>query len=372
MKTTAPACRHLAILASFSGAGGVERMLVNLLEGFAAQGVTVDLLLIKARGPHLARIPRTVNIIRLPSEHAYLNAWAIARYLRRTPPAALLAAKHRALLTAVWARALARSPVRIVGRLGTTVSGALATKGPLRRAIWHVPMRAFYRRADAVIAVSQGVADDVLAITGLPAAHVPVVRNPVITPDLERLAQEPVQHFWFAPGEPPVILGIGRLTEQKDFATLLRAFAIVRRARACRLMILGEGRQRARLGALAQQLGISAHVALPGYAANPYSYLRRARLFVLSSAWEGSPNALTEALALGIPSVATDCPSGPRELLAGGEYGPLVPIGDASALAAAMLGALDAPRPPQLLKHAVAEYNRDASARAYLNILGLT
>lgn len=363
--------RRLAVLASFSGAGGVERMLVNLLDGFVAVGIKVDLLLIKARGPHVARIPAAVNVIRLPSEHAYMNTLAVARYLRRERPAALLAAKHRALLTAVWARSLAGADTRIVGRLGTTVSGALATKGSWQRAAWHVPMRTFYRRADAVVAVSQGVADDVIAITGLDPERVPVVRNPVITPDLVRLAREPADHPWLSSAQPPLIMGIGRLTEQKDFATLIRAFAQVRRARDCRLMILGEGRQRGALEKLATALGVAHDVAMPGYAANPYSYLRHARLFVLSSAWEGSPNALTEAMALGIPSVATDCPSGPRELLAGGKYGALVPVGDADALAAVMTGALEAPQPAQLLKDAVAEYNRDASARAYLNILGL-
>jgi glycosyltransferase involved in cell wall biosynthesis len=169
-----------------------------------------------------------------------------------------------------------------------------------------------------------------------------------------------------------VIIGMGRFTEQKDFATLIRAFARLRANRNCRLILLGRGRLQADYQALAEQLGVAADIAYPGFADNPYSYLARARLFVLSSAWEGSPNALTEALALGVPVVATDCPSGPRELLDGGRYGALVAVGDDAALAQAMAATLDAPPPAAGLRRAVADYTVEASARAYLAALGFT
>ena len=167
------------------------------------------------------------------------------------------------------------------------------------------------------------------------------------------------------------VLGIGRLTRQKDFPTLIRAFAVVRRQRPLRLIILGEGRDRAALEQLAAREGVGADVALPGFQANPYAWLARARLFVLSSAWEGSPNALTEAMALGVQVVATDCRSGPRELLDAGRYGQLVPVGDAEALAGAMREALDHPLPPEILKSAVRDYAAETSARRYLEVLGL-
>ena len=153
-----------------------------------------------------------------------------------------------------------------------------------------------------------------------------------------------------------MIVGIGRLTRQKDFPTLIRAFAAVRKKLPCRLIILGEGKDRGGLEHLAKRLSLSEQIAMPGFVENPYAYLKRAALFVLSSAWEGSPNALTEALALGVPVVATDCPSGPREILKDGAIGCLVPVGDPDALAAAMLATLSAPPDETLLKSAVREY----------------
>jgi glycosyltransferase involved in cell wall biosynthesis len=363
---------RLAVLVSFSGDGGVERMMINLLHGMAARGIAVDLLLIKAQGSQLQQLPPDIRVIKLGSPHTFLNLPALIRYLRTARPAALLAAKHRALLLALWARRLSGVPVRIVGRIGTTVSAALAGKSRLRHALWAGAVRRFYPRAEVVVAVSEGVAGDIRAMGGA-AARLAVIRNPVVTPRLEVLAQEPPPHPWLAggTGAPPVIIGMGRFTEQKDFLTLIRAFARLRAGRACRLLLLGRGQLLAEYQALAARLGVAADIAFPGFAANPYSYLARARLFVLSSAWEGSPNALTEALALGVPVVATDCPSGPRELLAGGRYGPLVAVGDDAALAAAMAATLDAPLPAGQLRRAAADYTVEASTRAYLRVLGL-
>lgn len=363
---------RLAVLVSFSGDGGVERMMINLLEGMAARGVAIDLLLIKARHPRLARLPPGIRVVRLGSAHTFMNLPALIRYLRADRPAALLAAKHRALLLALWARRLGGNPVRVVGRIGTTVSAALARKGRWRYRLWARSVRRSYPRADAVVAVSQGVADDIRAM-GAAAARIHVIRNPVITPELAALAREAPPHPWLGEDAArPVIVGMGRFTEQKDFATLIRAFARLRATHACRLILLGRGRLQADYEALAARLGVAADIAYPGFAENPYGYLARARLFVLSSAWEGSPNALTEALALGTPVVSTDCPSGPRELLAGGRYGPLVPVGDDLALARAMAATLDAPLPAAELRRAAADYTVEASAGAYLAALGFT
>jgi glycosyltransferase involved in cell wall biosynthesis len=166
-----------------------------------------------------------------------------------------------------------------------------------------------------------------------------------------------------------VILGAGRLQRQKDFPTLLRAFARLRQRRPCRLLILGEGSGRAELEQLIAALGIGADVDLPGFQPAPYPFMRAASLFVLSSAWEGSPNVLTEAMALGTPVVATDCPSGPAEILAGGRFGALVPVGDDVALADAMARTLERPLPATVLHGAVAEYNQASSARRYLEAI---
>lgn len=364
--------KRLAVLISFSGEGGVERMVLNLVEGFAARGIAVDVLAIRADSAHLGSLPPGVELIDLGVRHSALAIGPLVRYLRRARPMALLAAKDRAIRAAVAARAISGVQCRIVGRLGTNLSAALEGRSGLARWLRVAPMRLFYPHVDHVVCVSDGVREDATRLTGLAAGRLSVVRNPVVTPRLAALARETPEHPWIVDDTVPLILGAGRLTEQKDFPTLIRAFARLRAQRAARLVILGDGRGRARLEQLAAELGVAADVALPGFTPNPYAWMARARLFVLSSAWEGSPNVLTEALALGVPSVSTDCPSGPREILAGGRWGALVPVGDAEGLAAAMAATLDAPQPPDVLRAAVAAYTRDAAAAAYLARLGVT
>ena len=344
-------------------------MLVNLIQGFIDLGRRVDLLLIRADGPHLHRLPGEVKRIRLGAGHSLLALPALAGYLRRHRPPALLAAKDRAGRTALLARRLAGADTRILLRLGTNLSAALEGRNALLRRVRLLPIRLLYPGIERIVAVSEGVAADTARIARVPRERISVIRNPVITPALARLAAEPCPHPWYRPGEPPVILGAGRLQRQKDFPTLIRAFDRVRRERPCRLLILGDGGGRAALESMIERLGLADLVALPGFQANPFPWLSRARLFVLSSAWEGSPNVLTEAMALGTPVVSTDCPSGPAELLAAGRFGPLVPVGDAEAMARAIGRTLDHPPAGETLKGAVAEYNHLESARRYLQIL---
>ena len=219
--------------------------------------------------------------------------------------------------------------------------------------------------------VSHGVAEDTARVTGMPPKHISVAHNPVITPRLLALAETPLEHPWFVEHETPVILGAGRLTRQKDFHTLIRAFAQAREVRPCRLIILGDGGQRDELLALATELGVAEDVDLPGFAANPYAWMRAADLFVLSSRWEGSPNVLTEAMACGTPVVSTDCPSGPRETLQDGRFGPLVAVGDDKGLGQAILDTLAAPPAAEAMRAAVADFAVARSADEYLDILGL-
>jgi len=346
-------------------------MILNLAAGIQRHGCAVDLVLVKARGEHAKDIPAGVRVVNLNASHTLSSLPALVRYLRHERPVALLAAKDRAMRVAVLARWLSLTRTHIVGRLGTTVSAALEGRSRLKRWLWYTGMRLFYPHVDRIVAVSQGVADDVRNIAGLSSDRLVVIRNPVITPSLDARAAQPSGHRWLDEETVPVIVSAGRLTRQKDFSTLLDAFAQVHAAQPCRLIILGEGKDRAALEALARTLGIENDVAFPGFVTNPYSFMARAKLFVLSSAWEGSPNTLTEAMALGVPVVSTDCPSGPRELLDGGRYGRLVPVGDAEALAGAMRETLSQPLAADALKKAVREYNADEAARRYLEVLGI-
>ncbi|WP_006787460.1 glycosyltransferase [Thiorhodospira sibirica] len=361
----------LAVFISLSGAGGVEKMVFHLLHEWAHCGLRIDLVLLREHSPHLGALPAGVRVIALGVQHHALSVGRLRDYLQCCQPPVLLAAKDRAGRVALKARAKARVTTRIYIRLGTHLSAALADKAAWLRWLRIFPMRRLYAQADGVIAVSAGVGEDVSALTGLETARIHCLPNPVITPTMLDLAKAPCPHPWLEDAALPVIMGIGRLTRQKDFATLLRAFAHVRQQHPARLLILGEGAQRQSLQHLSLQLGVAEHVQFPGFAQNPYAWLARARLFVLSSRWEGSPNVLTEALALGVPVVATDCPSGPRELLQDGRLGRLVRPGDNEDLAMAMLATLYAPQTPGELMAAVQAYQAASSANGYLQVLGL-
>ena len=359
----------LAILISFSGHGGPERMVLNLAAHLSAGHHEVDLLTVRRISPHLLGPIPSVNLVSLGTRHTWTSLFPLCRYLRRRRPHALLAVKNRANLVAVAARAIAAPATRLVLREGTTPSAALAEASPWRRWRHHLPMRWLYPKGDAIVAVSDGVRNDIAALTGLSPQRIAVIPNPVVTTDLLAQAAQPLDHPWFNAAALPVVLGVGRLTRQKDFPTLLRAFAAVRAQTPCRLVILGEGRDRPALRSLARTLGISQDVDLPGFSPNPYAYMARAGVFVLSSAWEGSPNVLTEALALGTPVVGTDCPSGPREILQNGRFGRLVPVGRPAPMADA-IGAILAKPPSRRAPHEVLErFAAQESARRYLAVM---
>lgn len=362
----------LAVLVAYTGDGGVEKMMNHLLRGFVDAGISVDLLLLKARGGHVHAIPAGVNIVRLDVVTSLFALPTLHRYLRQTRPPALLAAKDRAGRVALLARRFAGTQTRVVLRMGMHLSGSLAGKTRIQRLARFLPVRWLYPWADAIVTVAQPIAEDLSRIGRIPMDRFRVIANPSLSPDIEALADAPVDQPWFNDDSGiPVILAAGRLKTQKDFATLLRAFALVRRDRSARLVILGEGPERTNLLQLARDLSIATDVDLPGFRDNPYPLMQAASLVVLSSRYEGSPNVLVEAMGLGTPVVATDCPSGPRELLQGGRLGPLVPVGDPGALAKAMIATLDSPPPPDRLRQAVQQFNVEHSSREYLRVLGL-
>ena len=361
----------IAIFAATSGHSGVDRVIANLVHQFDAWGIRVDLLRVRNHGPDLSpHAMRNVNVVDLGSSHVASSLPGIVRYLRRERPAALLSDKDRVNRTAIIARAWARVDTRLAVRLGSTMSVNLARRSVWNRWVQETSIRRLYPSADCVIVPSQGVADDLVSYLGVPPERIRVVRSPVLTQSLLAQAKEPVDHPWFAPGEPPVILGVGELSFRKDFQTLLRAFSLVRRQRPCRLVLLGRGRYRDALLALAEELGVAADVDLPGFRTNPYRFMANARLFVLSSRWEGMPVVLIEALACRTPVVATDCPSGPREVLGENPVGALVPVGDHEGMAEAIAAWLDRPVPESVFERAVAAYRIEASACAYLEALG--
>ncbi len=371
-KTTAHRQPDLAVFVASLANGGVGKMRVNLINEFAARGLKVDLLVAEDDSPYMQMVSKDIRVFRVGTSHAWFGIPRLARYLRNERPRVMMTQRARVNVLTLRAQVLAGTDTRIFVTANTNLTRQLNSIPAKKRRKEYRWLRKYYPRNAGIIAVSHGVAEDIAGILGWATERVRVAPNPVITNELFKLAAAPLQHPWFAAGQPPVIVGMGRLEPQKDFPTLLRAFALMRRQRPCRLLVLGEGKLHAPLTALAAELGVAADVALPGFQSNPYPFLANAHLFVLSSAWEGSPNGLTEALALGTPLVATDCPNGPVEVLEQGKWGPLVPVGDVDALARAMQQVLDHPPDRETLRAAARRrYTVDRSADAYLQALGL-
>ncbi|MDZ4185336.1 MAG: glycosyltransferase [Desulfuromonadales bacterium] len=360
---------RIALFLATSGHSGVDKIARNLVPALARRGYQVDILKIQEHGPHLEELPPGVRIIDLGTSHVYSAIPAIVRYLKRERPAVLLADKYRVIHTAYFAKILSGVPVRLIFSMGATISIDLAGRSAFERWYQRQFIKHFYPRADKVIVTSKGVADDMAAYGRIARSCIEVVPCPVIATELLQTRPQRPEHPWFQAGEPPVILGVGELSKRKDFATLIRAFALVRAERPCRLVILGRGRQHDHLIALAGELGVGDDVDLAGFQPNPYAFMAYAALFAFTSQHEGLGFVVIEALAVGTPVVSTDCPSGPREILRDGKYGELVPVGAVVALAGAIAKTLDAPRrDPDFLRQAALPYEIECSTDAYLRV----
>ncbi len=380
--------------------GGVERVTLTLAGAFAAAGHPVDIVVTRAGGDYEQKIPAGVSLHVMKPTGILRSRWlawragavpattlsrpvllpirssrilrhiaGLAAYLEEHRPAVLISGMSYPNLVALWARNRAGVPVRVVVVEHNTLSQTIR-RVRFRWRWRYLPalLRSAYRQADAIVAVSQGVADDVAATTGLPRSDIRTIYNPVVSPELAHAGDARPEDDWFAPGMPPVLIGIGRLTSAKRFDVLIRAFATMRALREAHLLILGEGRERKRLEALVSELGMQDDVRMPGFADNPYRYMSHADLFVLSSDYEGLPTVLIEALACGCPVVSTDCPSGPREILDAGAFGELVPCGDDAQLAQAMARTLTAP-PDRAHQRARAQiFSIEASMQHYREV----
>lgn len=377
--------------------------MLNLANAFTARGRKVDLVLCRVKGAYLEHIPdavqlrtlnptgslrarlaalmsnihRFVSVLRpvvLPSKTAPEIQYIVSlrRYLRSQHPDVVLSALTYANLLALWARRMSGVSVPVVISERIALSQHCFNASNRHKWRWRfLPplVRRSYPDSDAIVAVSNDVAEDLAAVTGLQRDNFTTIYNPVVDEALYQQANAPLDHPWFAPGSVPVILGVGRLSAQKDFPTLLRAFARVRVGRKVRLVILGEGKLRSTLEAMVRELGLQADVQLPGFVMNPFSYMARAAILGLSSLYEGLPGVIIQALACGCPVVSTDCPGGSAEILENGKFGPLVTPGDDVAFAEALASVLDEPPDKGSLRSRAELFSIDRAAEQYLNLL---
>ncbi|MDS1140062.1 glycosyltransferase [Pusillimonas sp. SM2304] len=348
--------------------GGAERVMVSLANGLAAQGLKVDLVLARQAGVYLADVSPGVRIVNLNVPRTLQTLRPLARYLRQERPATLISAMNYVNVMASWACRIANVPTRLVLTEHANLSQLLSDSSRSMALCLPWLMRPAYARADAIIAVSDGVAQDLAKTLGYAAQRIHTRHNPIDTVALAAKSTEALNHPWFAPGAPPVIMAAGRLSPEKDFPTLIRAFALLRSQRPARLAILGEGGERQALQAQIDQLDCKDDILLAGFQANPYTWMSRAGVFVLSSRWEGFGNVLVEAMACGTPVVSTACPSGPEEILGQGRWGRLVPVGDAAALAQAIDQTLSDPHPPDVRLRAQ-DFSVDRVVQTYLPLL---
>lgn len=330
---TDPGTDAAFFLQDLSG-GGAEKIMASLANELVRRGLRVDFVLVQAKGINLRSLSEKIQVVDLHAQNTYKCLPALTKYFVKTRPRAFLSSLDLTNLMAILARKIARVNTRLVIRIEILVSAQ--KRSFIKKRLEKFFLTTIYPWADEIVAISKKVAEDIIQYARLSPSKIHVINNPVVTADLLLNAKEDSRHDWLKEGQPPVILGAGRLTEQKDFHTLLDAFTILRKKMDARLIILGEGEQRAELETVIRRAGIEEDVDLHGYVENPYAFMRQSKVFVLSSKWEGSPSVVIAAMACGCPVVSTDCPGGVREILADGAYGDLVPVGDAAALAEAI------------------------------------
>lgn len=360
---------RIAILTPFlhhaSGYGGITPWLVNLANGFDVAGARVDILVNAKKETPLCYPPITSGIrILNHGYHKYEAFQNLLKYLRQNKPDVLLTAGHRYNAMGAWAKVLSKTPSKVFLSVHENISAGSKNMKLWKRYIRYLSIRHLYARTDGVISVSQGVADDLHSL-GLPTHCSQVIYNPIVNTELIEKSKQKVQHPWLNQTDEPVIIGVGRLEQQKDYPTLIKALAKIHETQPCKLIILGEGRERNTLQNTIDKMGLHKHVDLKGHVDNPFAYMARSQVFVLSSAWEGFGNVIAEALAVGTPVVSTDCPSGPREILVDGKYGPLVPVHNSEALAQAIKQILNTPKHSELLTKRGQDFSVDSAVHHY-------
>lgn len=362
----------IVISGAFERYGGVGRLLVNQIRFWDEWGYRVEL--IGYRNSVLfypEEMPEAVRFTDLRTSGKWPTLVQLWLHLYRTQPKVVLGTSHLSNMILTRCRRMPGLRTRFYLGVHHTLASNSRPARQNRKTKRQWQVRRAYARADGIVAVSPALADELREFFGLVHLPVTAIYNGVVTQELFELAKHSVDHPWMRARNLPVILAAGHLSRAKDHATLLRAFQRVLQSIDCRLIIIGEGTERKALERQIREQGCEERVDLPGFQENPYAWMARADLFVLSSRSEGMSNVLAEALSLGVPIVSTDCPTGPRDVLGGGRYGELVPVGDDQAMARAMEKALDQTSRLTMSDKAIAPFRAEYAARAYTDFFRL-
>ncbi|WP_281255742.1 glycosyltransferase [Shouchella patagoniensis] len=344
----------------------MERMTLHLADAFVKRGYVVDIVVMNNKGEHAIEIPKGVRVVDLAKRKVKTALPALISYLREAKPDVVCSAKDYINVIVIIAKKISMYKGKLIVSSRVHLSEQ-AKRHQSSKKIKKWVART-YRFADEVVGVSMGVAKDIENIANLEKVH--IIYNPVVTDELKWQMKDFVEHTFFEEKQSKVFITVGRLHEQKDYPTLIEAFAYVHnRDPKTRLIIVGDGEERKALEQLVFTKGIGAFVDFIGFQSNPYAYIKQADVFVLSSIYEGFGNVIVEALAAGTPVVSTDCPSGPSEILGDGLYGQLVPVGDAKELAKGMEIALLKPMNAKKLTNRAAEYSVIACADKYEKLI---
>lgn len=379
--------KKVALLLHDLEAGGMQSVCLNLVQVFREHpNLELELILSNNVGEFRQRVPQAIKTVdlgipfQLCLKYVYRLTMALSNYLRQSKPDTILSNLPFLNLVTLLAKMISFSPVStILVEHTLPLQRSLRQEGESNKlgqrfvVFVDVLMRWLYPYADWIVAPSHGLANELSHAVAINADRLKVIYNPVVDNQLYQKAQAPLMHPWFQPEQPPVILAVGRLTLQKDYETLICGFDLLRKHIAVRLIILGDGPMRPQLESLIQKLGMKDDVLLPGSVENPYAYMARASVFVLSSVWETFGMVLVEALACGCPIIATDCDYGPAEVLEHGKYGILVPPQHAQALADAIYAVLTGVDYDQAISRVRSQaFSFEQSAKQYLNIMGIT
>ncbi len=364
--------------------GGISTVSIILANELARYKLDVYLLTIseKNNADLIKSIDPKVHLKSMVGIHknsVLLSLWGLASFVKKQDIEIIVATGFFRNIQAILLKAVLRSKKVIVVEHVDVHSNFFSQRTTfvafLLKRFLQLGYIVTYRFANHIIAVSQGAAKSLEKFAFLKTGKASFIYNPIITADLYKNASRHVSHRWFKAKHPPVIIAVGRFHPQKNFPLLLEAFAEVRlRYSKARLLILGDGAERPKLEALVKKLGLSGSVEMPGFVANPYAYMRRAKLFVLSSDYEGLPTVLVEALACGCPVVATNCPSGPDEILQGGKYGQLVTPGNKEELCAAICYVLEnyakeKKKVQQFHSHRIKDFTQEIAIKKYMELI---